>query len=95
MPAKLDWILSETGHGPEWTRVLHIGSDDTLRFWSAIARAVIEMPIVRVTNREPFGVVCGVEPFVTVGERTAKARTSWHYKHARDAPRLVTAYPRL
>jgi len=94
-PEKLTWILSEDGHGREWERVLRIGADDTQRFWRAIAQAVIDMPIVRVTDREPFGVACGVETFLTIGKRTAKARTSWHYMHTGDAPRLVTAYPRL
>lgn len=93
-PEKLAWILSEDGHGREWAHVLHVGENDISRFWNAIAQAVIDMPIIRVTDREPFGVACGVETFLTVGKRTAKARTSWHYMHARDAPRLVTAYPR-
>jgi hypothetical protein len=74
--------------------VLRIGADDTLRFWRAIADAVLDMPIYKVTDREPFGVACGVETILTVGKRTAKARTFWHYMHTRDAPRLVTAYPR-
>ena len=95
MPEKLAWILSEEGHGREWARVLCIGPDDTQGFWEAIKRAVIDVPIIRVTDREPNGVACGVETFLTVGTRTAKARTSWHYEHALDAPRLVTAYPRL
>jgi hypothetical protein len=42
-----------------------------------------------------FGVACGVEMFLTIDKRTTKARVSWHYMHAHDAPRLVTAYPRL
>jgi Domain of unknown function (DUF6883) len=94
-PKKLAWILSEEGHGRELARVLHIGANDTLRIWNAIAQAVIDTPIVRVTNREPFGVACGVETVLTIGERTGKIRTSWHYAHVGDAPRLVTAYPRL
>jgi hypothetical protein len=81
VPEKFAWILSE---------------DDTQRFWSAIAQAVLDAPtIYKVDDRTPFGLVCGVETTLAIGERTAKARTFWHYKHARDAPRLVTAYPRL
>jgi hypothetical protein len=96
VPEKFAWILSEDGHGHEWARVLHIGADDTQRFWSAIAQAVLDAPtIYKVDDRTPFGLVCGVETTLAIGERTAKARTFWHYKHARDAPRLVTAYPRL
>jgi len=95
VPEKLAWILSEEGHGREWARVLHIGPGDAQRFWEEVTQAVLDMPIVRVTDREPFGVAYGVEIFLTVGKRTTKARTSWHYMHAHDAPRLVTAYPRL
>jgi hypothetical protein len=94
-PEKLAWVLSEAGHGREWARVLHIGADDAERFWSAIAHAVLDAPVHRVTDKAPDGVVCGVETTLTVGKRTAKARTSWHYEHASDAPRLVTAYPRI
>jgi hypothetical protein len=92
---KLAWILSEGGHGREWVRVLRIGEDDTPRFWSAIADAVLDAPIHKVTDKAPDGIVCGVDTVLTIGERTAKTRTSWHYEHAGDAPRLVTAYPRL
>jgi hypothetical protein len=93
-PEKLDWILAERGHGREWTRVLRIRSDDTERFWDAIAQAVFDAPIFKVVDREPDGVVCGVETILVVGERSVKTRLFWHYKHADDAPRLVTAYPR-
>ena len=93
MPEKLAWILSGEGHGHEWARVLHIGPDDTQRFWSAITDAVIDGdPIFRVTER--YGVTCGINIELQIGVRKAKTTTSWHYKHAHDAPRLVTAYPR-
>jgi hypothetical protein len=94
VPEKLAWILAEHGHGQEWVRVLHINEDDAGRFWSAIVLAVLDAPIYKVINREPYGTVCGVKITLAIGERTAKARTFWHYKHVRDAPRLVTAYPR-
>lgn len=94
VPVKLAWILSEEGHGREWARVLHIGPDDTPRFWSAIARAVLHGdPIFRVTER--YGVTCGINIELQIGVRKANTTTSWHYKHAHDAPRLVTAYPRI
>jgi hypothetical protein len=93
-PEKLEWLLSDDGHGQEWARVLHIGPDDTQRFWSAIADVVLDVAIYRVTDKAPDGVVCGVETILAVGKRTAKARLSWHYEHAHDDPRLVTAYPR-
>jgi hypothetical protein len=95
VPEKLAWLLSDDGHGPEWARVLHIGSEDTQRFWNAIAQAVIGVPIFTIRDRAPEGIVCGAEIELAIGKRSAKTRTFWHYKHAGDAPRLVTAYPRL
>lgn len=92
VPEKLAWILSEEGHGREWARVLQIGPDDAQRFWNAIAEAVLDGdPIFRVTER--YGVTCGINIELQIGVRKAKTTTSWHYKHAHDAPRLVTAYP--
>jgi hypothetical protein len=91
-PEKIAWILSEEGHGREWARVLHIGPDDAQRFWEEIAQAVLDGgPIFRVTERH--GVTCGINIELQIGVRKAKTTTSWHYKHAHDAPRLVTAYP--
>jgi hypothetical protein len=94
-PQKLAWILAEHGHGQEWARVLHIGEDDTQRFWVAIAHAVHDVPIYRIVDRRPYGFVCGVKITLALGRRTAKARTFWHYELVGDPPRLVTAYPRL
>ncbi len=94
-PEKLDWILAEDGHGPEWKRVFRIGEDDAPRLWAAVARTLPDAPIVRVADREPHGVVCGVEIELVIGLRIARARTAWHYERVGDAPRLVTAYPRL
>ncbi|HEY2283876.1 MAG TPA: hypothetical protein VGH60_10045 [Solirubrobacteraceae bacterium] len=94
VPEKLAWILAE-GHGREWARVLRVDEDDAWRFWSAITLAVLDAPIYKVTDRKPYGMVCGVKTILAVGKRTANARTFWHYKHAHDAPRLVTAYPTL
>ncbi|MGH2903690.1 MAG: DUF6883 domain-containing protein [Solirubrobacteraceae bacterium] len=94
-PEKLAWILSAAGHGREWARVLHIGGDDTQRFWEAIAQAVLDEPIFTVRDREPKGIACGVDIELTIGKRSIKARTSWHYESPGDAPRLVTAYPKL
>ena len=94
-PEKLAWILSEEGHGREWARVLCIGEHDTQRFWGAILQAVPDAPIYKVNDRGPHGIGCAIQTALTFGARTAKARIAWHYKHAGDAPRLVTAYPRL
>jgi len=92
-PAKLAWILGEQGHGPEWARVLRIGSQDTGVFWRAIAAAVTDARIFKVT--EPYGTVCGVEVLLIVGDRLANGRSFWHYEHMLDMPRRVTTYPRL
>ena len=94
-PEKLAWVLSDEGHGREWAHVLHVGEYDTQRFCAAIAHAVLDAPICKVIDRAPDGVVCGVETTLALSGRTAKALTSWPYEHALDAPRLVTAHPRL
>jgi hypothetical protein len=91
-PRKLDWLLSDDGHGREWARVLHIGPGDTERFFDAIRKAVIDATIVRVTERH--GITCGAAITLQIAQRSAKTTTSWHYGHAHDRPRLVTAYPR-
>ncbi len=92
-PEKLDWILAEHGHGPEWLRVFRIRDADAERLWDAIARAVADAPVFRVIDRGKYGVVCGVMVQLTLNARTAKVTTSWHYAAAGEAPRLVTAYP--
>ncbi len=94
-PAKLAWILSVEGHGREWARVLHLGEHDTQRFWNAILHAVLDVPIYKVNDHGPHGVGCAIETTLTIGARTAKTRIAWHYKNVSDAPRLVTAYPKL
>ncbi len=94
-PEKLAWILSEDGHGREWARVLCIGKHDAQHFWSAIADAVLEAPICKVNDRGPHGTGCAIETTLTIGRRRAGVRIAWHYRHAQDAPRLVTAYPRF
>jgi hypothetical protein len=92
-PEKIAWILSDAGHGKEWTRVLHIGSDDTQRFWEAIAKAVLDKPILAIRDISPHGVNYEVRIELTLGDRTAATVTIWHYASPDDAPRLVTAYP--
>jgi hypothetical protein len=94
-PEKLVWILAVHGHGQEWARVFRIGENDAQRLWQAISHAVLDASIYRVIDREPNGVVCGVEMELTIAARVATVRTSWHYEKAGEAPRLVTAYPSL
>jgi len=92
-PQKLAWLLSDHGHGREWARVLHVDENDTLLFWHALLQSAIGASIYKVNNREPHGIGCAIETTITVGQRTTGARIAWHYKHAHDTPRLVTAYP--
>jgi hypothetical protein len=89
------WILAEQGHGPEWARVFHADPTDAEKVWIAIAEAMLNAPVHKIVDRGPDGVVCGVDVELTIGSRSARVRTSWHYERAGAAPRLVTAYPRL
>jgi hypothetical protein len=89
------WILAERGHGREWARVFHADLADTERAWRAIAVAALDAPIIKIVDRGPDGIVCGVDMELTLGARVARVRTSWHYDRVGEAPRLVTAYPRL
>jgi hypothetical protein len=90
-----DWILAERGHGSEWAHVFHVDPGAAEKVWSVIVEAVIDAPLHKIADRGPNGVVCGVDMKLTIGSRSARVRTSWHYESAGAAPRLVTAYPRL
>jgi uncharacterized protein DUF6883 len=94
-PDKLNWILAEHGHGPEWARVFCVTAEDSDRLWAAIAEAVLDAHVVRVINKGEHGIVCGVSFALTLDDRTATVSTAWHYATAGAAPRLVTAYPTL
>lgn len=90
---KLDrWVLGR-GHGAEWKRVFRVDEDDRDLVWSAIKHAVQEAAVEEVRDRSDFGVVCGVEAVLLIGDRSAAVKTSWHYAGPDAAPRLVTAYP--
>ena len=39
-----DWVLAEHGHGPEWSRVFRLDSEDWERVWEAIAEAGNRVP---------------------------------------------------
>jgi hypothetical protein len=88
-----DWVLARRGHGAEWERVFGVGAEDRDSVWEAITTAALDATVVEVRDRSPFGIVCGIEVELTVGERTAPATVSWHYASKGAAPRLVTAYP--
>jgi hypothetical protein len=87
------WILSPRGHGHDWAQVFHVGPDDRDLIWQAIVEAARDVPVSSVRDRAPYGVVCGVEFVLTLGDRAAPVATSWHYLDEEAAPRLVTAYP--
>ena len=87
------WVLATRGHGREWMRVFGVGPEDRERVWAAIARAAAGAAIVEVRDRSPFGITCGIEVELTIGERTAPVAVSWHYTEDGAAPRLATAYP--
>jgi hypothetical protein len=90
---KLEWILGEDGHGPEWRRVFHIKEEDADRVWNCIAQAV---PLAPVTESHGEGIATshGVLIDVTINGRSAPVLTAWHYADEGAAPRLVTAYPK-
>jgi hypothetical protein len=90
-----DWLLAERGHGQEWAHIFHVGPLDAKRIWLAIAGAVLDATIYKVIDRGRDGIVCGVELELTIGSRTARVMTSWHYENVGSTPRLVTAYPRF
>jgi hypothetical protein len=95
-PVKLeDWIFAEQGHGAEWRRVFRVGLEDREHVWEAIVAAVQDARIVTVRDRGAKGIVLGVEVGLTIGERSAPVRMSWHYASEEAAPRLVTAYVTL
>jgi len=90
-----DWVFAERGHGAEWRRVFQVGSEDRELVWAAIVTAVRDARIATIRDRGAKGLVCGVEVELTIGDRTAPVRISWHYATQVSAPRLVTAYVTL
>lgn len=87
------WILAEHGHGGEWHRVFRARADDWVAVFSAIKLAAAEAPVSTIRVRGKQGLVCGVDTVITINERTAAVRTSWHYELHDAAPRLVSAWP--
>jgi len=88
-----DWMLATRGHGAEWERVFGVGVGDHAQVWKAIAAAAPGATITEVRDRSPFGIACGIESDVTIGDRTGTVTISWHYESEGAAPRLATAYP--
>jgi hypothetical protein len=92
-PAKWDWILAEAGHGGDFRRVFAITADDKEMLFALIKVAIQDAPIIDIRDRGPHGLVYGVEVLLTITDRRAPVRTSWHYASGDSPPRLVTAYP--
>lgn len=87
------WILAERGHGDEWQRVFRVSDEDWKAVFAAIKQSVVDAPVSTIRPRRKHGVVCGVDLVITINERTARIRTSWHYERHDAAPRLVSAWP--
>jgi hypothetical protein len=88
-----EWILSPRGHGREWQQVFGVGPGDRERVWQALASAARTAAIVEVRDRGTFGVVCGIREQITLGQRRAPVKVSWHYADPTASPRLATAFP--
>lgn len=87
------WILAERGHGNEWQRVFHARVEDWEVLFGAIKETVVEAPVSSIRARGEHGLVCGVDIVLTIGERSAPVRISWHHERQDAAPRLVSAWP--
>jgi hypothetical protein len=90
-----DWILGGEGHGPEWATVFQVGLDDWRLVWEEIRKATMSATIQEVRDRSPHGFACEARVRITLGNRSARVKLSWHYADVNEAPRLVTAYPTL
>jgi hypothetical protein len=90
-----EWILADRGHGRGWAKIFRVDLDDAEFVWQTIVDGVLDAPVYKILDRGRDGIMCGVELALTIGSRTARVRTSWHYERPDAAPRLVTAYPSL
>lgn len=90
---KLDWILGDEGHGPEWQKVFRVTASDSGMTWEAIAYATLGSTIEIVRDCFPFGVTCGIRIDLEINGRRAPTTIGWQYAVEASAPRLVTAYP--
>jgi uncharacterized protein DUF6883 len=77
-------------------RLLGIGPADAAYLADVLQRNVLNAPITDVRDNTPFGMLCEVR-IPVAGLRDRRNRifdvvTAWELRHAKDAPRLVTAY---
>jgi len=89
------WVLAAEGHGAEWRRVFHVGTEHRELVWEAIAAAVEGTQMTDVRELGQHGLNCEVDVVLTIGVRRATVRTVWHYAGSDSAPRLVSAFPKL
>jgi hypothetical protein len=77
-------------------RLLGIGASDVVYLADVLQRDVLNAPITDIRDNTPFGLLCEVRiPVAGLGDRRSSVFnvvTSWELRHAKDAPRLVTAY---
>src|ERR1700679_1786365 len=64
-----EWIFAGRGHGPQWTRVLHVDLGDVDLVWEVIARRVLTAPVSRVRDLGAYGLNCEVNVRVGVRRR--------------------------
>ena len=89
---KLDYVLSDKGHGSEWRRVFRAEPSQSSALWAALAELATS---ALVTDSRPtaFGTRCETRAELTFNGRTATVVLGWWYDQPGDRPRLVTAYP--
>jgi filamentous hemagglutinin len=77
-------------------RLLGIDAADVAYLADVLQRGVRNAPITDIRDNTPFGLLCEVRiPVAGLRDRQDRAFdivTSWELRHAKDAPRLVTAY---
>jgi hypothetical protein len=77
-------------------RLLGIGAADVAYLADVLQRNVLNAPITDIRDNTPFGLLCEVRiPVAGLRDRQGRVFdvvTSWELRHAKDAPRLVTAY---
>ena len=94
--AKLAYLLSADGHGPEFARTLRLSRDDGPSLGAALLAHVRENPAgpPQPTAAGPTARKYEVVGDLGVGARRVAAVSVWEILEEEAAPRLVTAYPR-
>lgn len=74
---------------------MHVGVEEAAEVWEAISAVGATAEVTGVRDLGRFGFSCEIDARLTIGERSARFRTIWHYAGPDAAPRLVSAYPKL